>query len=67
LLSSAASPPWVVRATATDALNHSLRPQVVHHVCAERTTAVHESNLTDLDAKYADLDEAVDHLRVPMA
>ncbi|MHA6626522.1 isochorismatase family protein [Pseudonocardia sichuanensis] len=57
-----------VRATATDALGHGLRPQVVRDACADRTAAVHEANLTDLDAKYADvvdLDEALDHLGGP--
>jgi maleamate amidohydrolase len=54
-----------VRATAMDALNSGFRPQVVREACADRTPAVHESNLTDLDAKYADvvgLPEALAHL-----
>ena len=54
-----------VRATAMDALNHGFRPVVVREACADRTTAVHDGNLTDLDAKYADvvaLDEALAHL-----
>ena len=55
-----------VRATATDALNHGFRPQVVRQACADRSAALHEGNLTDLDAKYADvvdLREALTHLR----
>jgi maleamate amidohydrolase len=55
-----------VRASATDALNHGFRPQVVRGACADRTPALHEQNLADLDAKYADVtgvDEAVTHLR----
>jgi maleamate amidohydrolase len=55
-----------IRATATDALNHGFRPQVVRDACADRTPALHEQNLADLDAKYADvtgLDEALAHLR----
>ncbi len=55
-----------VRATATDALNHGFRPQVVREACADRTTGLHESNLADLDAKYADVigvGEALDHMR----
>ncbi|PBC39391.1 isochorismatase [Rhodococcus sp. ACS1] len=51
-----------VRATATDALNHGFRPQVVRETCADRSPELHESNLRDLDAKYADvchLDEAI--------
>ncbi|GAA0928268.1 isochorismatase family protein [Pseudonocardia zijingensis] len=54
-----------VRATATDALTHGFRPQVVHQACADRTRELHEQNLRDLDAKYADvvdLTEAVEHL-----
>jgi maleamate amidohydrolase len=44
-----------VRATAMDALNSGFHPQVVRQACADRTPEVHESNLTDLDAKYADV------------
>jgi maleamate amidohydrolase len=55
-----------VRASATEALNHGFRPLVVRQACADRSPALHESNLADLDAKYADvvdLDEAVARLR----
>jgi maleamate amidohydrolase len=55
-----------VRASATDALNHGFRPLVVRQACADRSPALHENNLADLDAKYADvvdLDEAVGRLR----
>jgi maleamate amidohydrolase len=54
-----------VRATAMDALNSGFRPQVVREACADRTTALHENNLADLDAKYADvvdLQDALVHL-----
>jgi maleamate amidohydrolase len=54
-----------VRATAMDALNAGFRPHVVRSACADRTPALHENNLADLDAKYADvveLDEALAHL-----
>ena len=54
-----------IRATATDALNHGFRPKVVRDACADRTPELHEQNLRDLDAKYADvveLAEALDHL-----
>jgi maleamate amidohydrolase len=53
-----------VRATAMDALNSGFHPQVVRQACADRTAALHDSNLADLDAKYADvidLREALDH------
>jgi maleamate amidohydrolase len=54
-----------VRATAMDALNSGFRPQVVRQACADRTTALHDSNLADVDAKYGDvidLAEALDRL-----
>ena len=54
-----------VRATAMDALNSGFRPQVVRQACADRSPALHDSNLADLDAKYADvvdLPEALAHL-----
>jgi len=52
-----------VRASATDALGHGLRPQVVRQACADRSRALHESNLTDLDAKYADVIDLADALQ----
>ena len=48
-----------------DALNSGFRPQVVRQACADRTPELHENNLADLDAKYADvvdLPEALAHL-----
>ena len=60
-----------VRATATDALQHGFRPIVVRDACADRSAQLHEANLADLDAKYADvvdLTEAIDRLaasRIP--
>jgi maleamate amidohydrolase len=55
-----------VRATATDASAAGFRPIVVADACADRSPALHEQNLADLDAKYADvvdLDAAVGELR----
>jgi maleamate amidohydrolase len=55
-----------IRASATDALNHGFRSLVVRQACADRSPALHENNLADLDAKYADvidLDEAGTQLR----
>jgi len=55
-----------VRASATDAVQHGFTPIVVGDACGDRTAAVHEANLFDLDAKYADvvdLDEALTHLK----
>jgi maleamate amidohydrolase len=44
-----------VRASAVDALQHGFRPMVVREACADREGGPHESNLFDLDAKYADV------------
>lgn len=55
-----------IRATATDALGHGFRPQVVREACADRSPELHEQNLRDLDAKYADVTDLADareHLR----
>ncbi|GAA4556451.1 N-carbamoylsarcosine amidohydrolase [Pseudonocardia xishanensis] len=59
-----------VRATAMDALNHGFRPLVVEQACGDRTRALHENNLADLDAKYADVvdaAEALERLRAPLS
>jgi len=55
-----------VRASATDALQHGFRPVVAADACGDRTPEVHQANLFDLGAKYADVttvDEVVAHLR----
>jgi maleamate amidohydrolase len=44
-----------IRATATDAMQHGFRPIVAADACGDRTPAVHDANLFDLDAKYADV------------
>ena len=44
-----------VRASATDALQHGFRPLVVADACGDRDPRLHEANLLDLDAKYADV------------
>jgi len=54
-----------VRASATDALQHGFRPLVVADACGDRNARVHDANLLDLEAKYADvidLAEALAHL-----
>jgi maleamate amidohydrolase len=51
-----------VRASATEALNHGFRPIVVRQACADRSTALHDANLADLDAKYADVVDLSDAL-----
>ena len=44
-----------VRATATDAIAHGFAPIVVSDACGDRTQAIHDANLLDLQAKYADV------------
>jgi maleamate amidohydrolase len=48
-----------VRATALDALQNGFAPFVVRDACGDRAPEPHESNLFDLQAKYAEvIDEA---------
>ncbi|MGO4394275.1 isochorismatase family protein [Variovorax sp. M-6] len=44
-----------VRATAVDAVQHGFIPIVASEACGDRHPAPHESNLFDLQAKYADV------------
>ena len=44
-----------VRATATDACQHGFIPIVVREAVGDRHTKVHEANLFDLQAKYAEV------------
>ena len=56
-----------VRATALDACQHGFVPIVVRDACGDRDPKVHEANLFDLDAKYADVvseQEVLDYLAV---
>nr|WP_202422050.1 isochorismatase family protein [Gordonia sp. SID5947] len=54
-----------VRASATDALQHGFRPLIVADACGDREASLHDANLLDLQAKYADvigIDDAVSWL-----
>lgn len=44
-----------VRASATDAMSHGFVPLVVADACGDRSSAVHDANLADLAAKYAEV------------
>ncbi len=44
-----------VRATALDALQNGFAPFVVRDACGDRHSSPHESNLFDLQAKYAEV------------
>ena len=55
-----------VRATATDAFMRDIRPMIVRECVADRSPAVLESNLFDLEQKYADivsLDDCLEYLQ----
>nr|WP_274387650.1 isochorismatase family protein [Salsipaludibacter albus] len=48
-----------VRASVVDAMSHGFVPLVVSDACGDRTAGIHEANLSDLAAKYAEVvDEA---------
>jgi len=49
-----------VRATATDAMQHGFRPIVAADACGDRSAAIHDANLSDLAAKYADVTTVAD-------
>jgi nicotinamidase-related amidase len=49
-----------MRATALDACQHGFIPIVVRDAVGDRDPEVHNSNLFDLDAKYADVVSEVD-------
>jgi maleamate amidohydrolase len=54
-----------VRATSVDACQHGFIPLVVRDACGDRSAAVHEANLFDLQQKYAEVrseDEALLYL-----
>ncbi len=51
-----------VRATATDASAHGFVPIVVRQAVGDRNPHVHEANLFDLNAKYADVVDEADVL-----
>lgn len=55
LLCCGTSASGCVRATATDAFMRDIRPMVVRECVADRSPAVLEANLFDLDQKYADV------------
>ena len=65
LIHTGVSTSGCVRATALDACQHGFVPIVVRDACGDRDPQIHESNLFDLDAKYADVvseQEALDYL-----
>ncbi|MDG2261516.1 MAG: isochorismatase family protein [Actinomycetota bacterium] len=55
LIHTGVSTSGCVRATAVDACQYGFIPIVVREAVGDRDDAIHESNLFDLDAKYADV------------
>ena len=55
LLISGVSTSGCVRATALDACQHGFVPIVVRDACGDRSATVHDSNLFDLQQKYAEV------------
>ncbi len=53
-----------VRATALDALQNGFAPFVVRDACGDRAAGPHESNLFDLQAKYAEVIGEVEALEL---
>lgn len=54
-----------VRATAVDAVSYGFKVIIPRGCVGDRTTAVHEANLADMDAKYADVMSTDEVLRLP--
>lgn len=63
LLITGLSTSGCVRATAVDALCHGFAPTVVSDCVGDRTAAVHDANLFDLQAKTADIAASSDVVR----
>ncbi|WP_419841130.1 isochorismatase family protein [Candidatus Poriferisodalis sp.] len=63
LIHTGVSTSGCVRATALDACQHGFVPIVVRDACGDRDPQVHEANLFDLDAKYADVVSEAETLR----
>ena len=53
-----------VRASALDAMQHGFIPFVVREACGDRDARPHESNLFDLQAKYAEVVPEIEALRL---
>jgi nicotinamidase-related amidase len=66
LLITGCSTSACVRATATDAKSHHLRPVIVREAVQDRSAIAHEWTLFDIQARFADvvsLEEALTYLR----
>lgn len=66
LLITGCSTSACVRATATDAKSHEMRPIVIREAVQDRCEVLHEFTLFDLQARFADvvrLEDAAEYLR----
>lgn len=64
LLITGVSTSGCVRATALDACQHGFIPIVVSDACGDRHPGPHEANLFDLQAKYAEVVDEAEALRI---
>jgi maleamate amidohydrolase len=64
LLITGLSTSGCVRATALDACQHGFLPFVVREACGDRHPAPHEANLFDLQAKYAEVIDEAEAIRL---
>jgi isochorismate hydrolase len=65
LLNTGCSTSACVRATATDAKSHQLRPLIIREGVQDRSEIAHEWTLFDIQARFADVvevEEALDYL-----
>ena len=66
LLITGCSTSACVRATATDAKSHEMRPIVIREAVQDRCEVLHEFTLFDIQSRFADvveLEKALEHLR----
>jgi maleamate amidohydrolase len=66
LLITGCSTSACVRATATDAKSHQLRPIIIREAVQDRSEIAHEWTLFDIEARFADvvgLEEALEYLQ----
>ena len=66
LLITGCSTSACVRATATDAKSHQLRPIIVREAVQDRSEIAHEWTIFDIQARFADvvgLEEALSYLQ----
>jgi maleamate amidohydrolase len=56
-----------VRASVVDALQCGFGPFVIEDACADRSVTQHESNLVDMESKYAQLVSSEELIELALA